>query len=70
MLTAELHAVAVGQHLDGRREVEPLGRLHELDRVARLPAAEAVEDLLLRADRAEAEIADGFQRIEQILSGL
>src|SRR5207247_4864514 len=49
VLTAELHAVAVGQHLDGRREVEPLGRLHELDRVPRPPAAEAVKDLLLRA---------------------
>src|SRR5436190_2242607 len=50
LLTLQLDVVALGERLDRLPEVEPLGGLHELDRIARLLAAEAVVDPLLRVD--------------------
>src|SRR5437764_1915387 len=50
LLVLERNPEAVGEPLDGRREVEPLGLLDEADHVAALAAAEAVEELLDRVD--------------------
>ncbi|MCU0313384.1 MAG: hypothetical protein MUC84_04905 [Solirubrobacteraceae bacterium] len=46
----ERHAVAVGEVLHRLAERQPLGQLDELEEVAALAAAEAVEDLLLGVD--------------------
>ncbi len=51
LLVLEPDAVAVGQRLDRRGEVEVLGLAHERDVVAAPLAAEAVVDLLHRVDR-------------------
>ena len=46
-LASQLHAGALGQHLERAPEVGLLGQLHELEDVAPLAAAEAVPGLLL-----------------------
>ena len=50
LLGLQLDPEAVGERLERASEVEPLGLHHEVERVARLPAPEAVVVLLVRAD--------------------
>src|SRR4029079_7599903 len=49
-LTLQLHAVALREPLERRREVQSLGLHHELEDVAARLAAEAVVELLRRVD--------------------
>ena len=55
--------VAVGQELERALELHPLGELHELEGVAALATAEAIEALLGRidAERRRALVAEGAQ---------
>ena len=64
----ELHPVAVGQELERALELQPLGELHELEGVAALATADAIEELLRRID-AERRRALAVQRAQPLVTG-